>query len=400
MTIDEVDQALAEWESRMRRIDQNLVTLQLDPVHTRLQQSRDGGLDDITRERVLPALDAMQELFARRALLYNMLKQATRLRSGINRWRPAETLRQIEGLLRGPSIMVPAVERAPGQRGLLDISETSVTPDQLLNAMVASFEEARDAVATVGQAWNKLESECRQAGVEVDRLQAVATDLGQDATAALTEVRTQLAAVEARIARDPLGATQSLTGEVFKGLRQLDQRLTELQRQRQQVDADLDQARALLAGVRAAYERVTAARDRCSREVVRDSPAPLPLDPGRIDGLAEWLTTLESTAGARRWHAAAVGLARWLTAAQEARGEAEAAERASLAPLDQRDELLGRLLARRQQARTRAARGQALDPALEQVAAHAERLLRQMPAPLAEAATLVADYETGLQSVG
>lgn len=400
MTIDEVDQALAEWQSRMRRIDQNLVALQLDPVHTRLQQSRDGGLDGITRQRVLPALDAMQELFARRALLYDMLGQATRLRGGLNRWRPGETLRQIEGLLRGPSIVVPAVETRAGQHGLLDISETSVTPDQLLNAMVATFEEARDAVAAVGQAWNELEAECRQAGMEADRLQAVATDLGEDATAALTGVRSQLRAVEARIARDPLGATQSLTGAVFEGLRQLDQHVTELRRQREQVDADLDHARALLAGVRAANERVAAARDRCSREVVRESPAPSPVDPGRIDGLAEWLTTLESTAGAGRWHAAAVGLARWLTAAQEADGEAAAAERANLAPLDQRDELLGRLLARRQQARIRAARGQALDPALEQVAARAEHLLRQMPAPLAEAATLVADYETGLKSVG
>jgi hypothetical protein len=61
MTIEEVDQALAEWQSRLRRIDRNLVALQLDPVHTRLEQSGEAGLEGVTRERVLPALTAMQE---------------------------------------------------------------------------------------------------------------------------------------------------------------------------------------------------------------------------------------------------------------------------------------------------------------------------------------------------
>src|SRR5262245_23326461 len=110
MTTDEVDQALAEWRSRLRRIDENLVALQLDPVHARFEQSRDSGLDGLTRERVLPALTAMQELFAQRGLLYDMVGRAAKLRASLNRWRPAETLREIERLLRGPSIVVPAVE--------------------------------------------------------------------------------------------------------------------------------------------------------------------------------------------------------------------------------------------------------------------------------------------------
>jgi hypothetical protein len=152
--------------------------------------------------------------------------------------------------------------------------------------------------------------------------------------------------------------------------------------------------------MREAHDRAAAALERSRREVVPEGPAPAPLDPGRIDGLAGWLDTLERTAGAGRWPAAAVGLHRWQDAARQALAEAEAAERASLAPLDRRDELLGRLLARRQQARVRAARGQAVDPALEGISVRAERLLRQTPAPLAEAAALVGEYEAGLRTVG
>lgn len=400
MTIDEVDQALAEWESRLRRIDRNLVALQLDPVHTRLEQSGEAGLDGLTRERVLPALNAMQELFARRGLLYDLLGRASNLRAGINPRRPAETLREIEGLLRGPSITVPAVETPLGRRSLLDTDAEMVTPDQLLAAMVASFEAARDVVAAVDQAWKRLEPECRRAGAEADRLQALAAGLGVDAGAALTAVRAQLETVEARVSRDPLGASRTLTTGVFERLGQLDQWLLGLRRQRDRLRADLERARSLLAGLRAAGGRATTALDRCRRELVLDRPLPELDGRGRTEGLAEWLATLQSTAGAGRWAAAGVGMERWLAAAREALAEVESAERTSQGLLDQKEELLGRLGARRQQARVQEARGRALDPGLEQVAARAEALLHQVPTPLSEAAALVADYEAGLRKLG
>jgi len=401
MTIEEVDRDLAEWQSRLRRIDENLVALQLDPVHMRLEQSRDGGLDGVTRERVLPALTAMQELFAQRGLLYDMVRQATGLRAGLNRRKPAETLGEIERLLRGPSIVVPAVETPLGRRSLLDTSEKAVAPDQLLTAMVASFEHARDAVAAVDQAWQQLGPECQRARAEADRLQATASGLGEDATAALAAVRAQLDAVEARVNRDPLGASRSLIEEVFARLGQLEQQLGEIQRRRDQVRAGLDRGRALLTGLWEAGERTSAARERCSREIAPapgEPPPPPPVDPGRVEGLASWLAKLEATAGVGRWAAAGVGLTRWLSTAEGTLKEAEAAERAAVAPLEQRAELLGRLLARRQQARVLAARGQAVDPAADQVAKQAEMLLRQVPTPLAEAAALVADYESRLRT--
>lgn len=400
MTIDEVDQALAEWQSRLRRIDRNLVALQLDPVHTRLEQSGEAGLEGLTRERVLPALTAMQELFARRGLLYDMLGRASSLRAGISRHRPEETLSEVERLLRGPSIAVPAVETPVGRRNLLDTEAETVTPDQLLAAMVASFEVARDVVAAVDEAWKRLEPECRRAGAEADRLQALAAGLGVDAGAPLAAVRAQLAAVEARVSRDPLGASRKLTADVVDRLGRLDQWLLGLQRQRTQLEADLGRAPALLADLRAAGERAGAALARSRSELVLDGPAPETADRGRTEGLAEWLATLERTAAAGRWAAAGVGMARWLAAAQEELAAAENAERASLALLDQKEEALGRLGARRQQARVLEARGRPVDPQLELLAARAEALLRQVPTPLSEAVALVAEYEAGLRRLG
>jgi hypothetical protein len=340
----------------------------------------------------------MRELFARRGLLYDMVEKAKALRAGLNPRRPEAALREIEGLLQGPSIVMPPVATPLARRSLLGTSATSLTPDQLLSAMVASYEVARDAVAAVDHAWQQLDPECRRAAAEADRLQGQAAGLGEDATAELAAARARLAAVEAGITRDPLGASRSLTAEVFERLGQVEQRLGELRRQREQVSGDLERARALLAETRAAPDRAAAALERCRREVVLEGPAPAPVDRGRIDGIGEWLATLERTAAAGRWQAAEVGLARWLAAAQQVHADAAAAERASREPVERRDELLGRLLARRQQARVRAGRsGQALDAALEQKAVRAEGLLRQVPTPLAEAARLVAEYEEGLR---
>jgi hypothetical protein len=341
----------------------------------------------------------MRELFARRGVLYDTVAQAAALRAKLNPRRPNEALAEIERLLRGPSIVLPPVETPLARRSLLGGAETSITPDQLLGAMVQSYEQARDAVAAVDEAWRELDPECQRAAVEADRLEDLANGLGEDATAELAAVRAQLAEVQASVAGDPLGASRSLTAGVFTRLVRAGARLADLRRRRDEVGADLERARALLAEVRAAPERVADAAERCAREVVRDDAGPAPPDPGRIEGLAEWLATLERTTDAGRWAAAEVGVTRWLAAAREVLAAAEAAEGASAAAVERRDELLGRLLARRQQAKVRAARGgPPLDAALEQVAVRAERLLRQVPAPLAEASRLVAEYEARLRS--
>ncbi len=94
-----------------------------------------------------------------------------------------------------------------------------------------------------------------------------------------------------------------------------------------------------------------------------------------------------------RWPSAAVGVTRWLAAAQEVLADEETVERTSSAPLDRRDELLGRLSARRQQARTLAARGRPIDPGLEPLAQQADDLLHRTPVPLADAAEVITAYE-------
>lgn len=204
MTIEEVDRALADWQARLQHIDQNLVDLEEEPVHRRLQSARD-RLEGATRDRVVPALAAMDELFGQRSLLVDVLDRATSLRASVNRRRPGQALVEIESLLRGPSIALPTVETPLARRSLLDAAETtsSISLDQLLGAMVASFEQARDVVAAVAEAWRRLEPECDRAFGEADRTQSLADSLGrnvgEETGSTLTAVRAQLDAVRIRI---------------------------------------------------------------------------------------------------------------------------------------------------------------------------------------------------------
>ena len=406
MSVDDIDRSLTAWKARLQRIDDNLVALETNPSCMLLERAGESGLEGATQARVVPALAAMRELFAQRSLLDDVLDRAAGLRKSLNRVWPGDSLQEIERLLLGPSIALPPVETPIARRGLLDTAETTsiISPDQLLGAMVASFEQARDAVAAVDEAWARLTPEAERAAAEATRLQQVAAGLGQDASAPLGAIRAQLEAVRAQIARDPLGAAGALTNEVAAGLQQLAGQLSGAPdppasgplRPRSGPGPPPGPAGpptngpampTVAARTRSRRRRPThparcpstPAGSRASRNGSRPSTPPWP----RADGPPP-----------------RIGVTRWLAAAQEVLADEETVERTSSAPLDRRDELLGRLSARRQQARTLLARGRPADPGLEPLAQRADDLLHRTPVPLADAAEAVVAYEARLRSAG
>jgi len=400
-TIEEIDRALADWKARLHRIDDNLMALETDSAYTLLEAQGD-ALEGVTRDRVVPALSAMRELFGQRGLLDDVLEKATGLRTGLNRMFPGDRLREIDHLLRGPSIALPPVETPLARRGLLDASETTtaITPDQLLGAMMSSFQEARDVVSAVDEAWARLTPESDRARSDVARLAAVAAALGEDTTRQLTAISAQLDAVTARISRDPLGANRALTDDVNARLTTLELELRSLQDRRDQVRADVGRAHTLLADLHSAHIGACSAHARSQGQVktAAGGPLPCPLDEARIDGLAQWLTTLDATMSEGHWTAAGIGIARWLAAGDQALGEERAIEWANAEPLDRRNDLRGRLGARRQQARAMTARGASFDLQAEEIADRAEAMLDTVPTPVDEAQHLVTDYELRLRA--
>jgi hypothetical protein len=127
------------------------------------------------------------------------------------------------------------------------------------------------------------------------------------------------------------------------------------------------------------------------------APAP-PIEDGLVEGLPPWLAKLDAVAHEGRFQVVEVGLAKWDAAAQGYLEHDGKISGALAALVNRRDELTGRVRARRAQAQARQGRGAAQDPRIDELAREAEKLLARRPTPLAQAAALVERYEEALRT--
>jgi len=404
MTLAEIDDALAFWDARLQIVDENLAALDAEPAAQRIEGSIDAlpePLEGVTKERVGPALAAMRKLFDQRQLLAEMQQRARTLRGSVSPLWPAErTLREIERTLRGPLLRLPAIDIPLARRGLLSgaTAKDLITPEELLDAMKVAFEHARDVVLAMGAAWERLEPALDDAAAEVDELDRLAGVLGAEAAAELASARAQLAAMGARVAHDPLGVEQGFADAFTPLLADLRDRLLALAQEQDRIETDLARAEELLRQLRAEQSAFAAASAHYREEIADTDTAATAVTGERVAGLASWLETLDRTIEAGKWRSAGVGLGRWLTVAEADLTALQGAHTVHEAALAARAELLGRLLARREQAHALLLRGRPLDPALDELAGRAEALLRSRPTPLQEAAGLVAAYEARLRA--
>lgn len=402
MTLETVDAVLCEWQERLRLVDESLLALEADPTYQMLAPGSPAGwiVEGETRRLVEPALDALRELFEQRGKLTGVLDQARDVRSsmsGLAFWGNEEKERRIMELLHGPSIELE-IEMTPlARRALLDpgARDVRIVPQQLLAAMATAFEGARDVVVAVQRAWESLEPSLASMGRRLADAREAAESLGVEAAVRddLAVLDRDLEAMRVGVARDPLGTSADVAQRLAPRIDGLTGRLDVLRALRGRVHGGLASARELHDAVREAHAGARDAVDRMPAEVEGASAPGTPTDAGLIEGLAPWLRKIEEASLAGRWQAAEVGLARWRDAAREYLDHDAKIARALAAVLARRDELSGRLSARRAQAAALVARGASLDPSAEPAARDAEALLARRPTPLAKAKELVERYE-------
>jgi hypothetical protein len=395
--IEQLDQSLADWKDRLSHVDENLMALEQQPT---LRMLDGAALEGETEKRVAPALATLRELFLQRRLLSDTLSRAQQLRQPGARRKPSpEKMAEIQRLLTGASITLPPLQTPIGQRDLLTASERNISPENLLTAMTQAFETARDAVMQVDRAWLRLSTALEEAGDQVLALDTLARSLGEDASAELTDLRTELGVLRGWVARDPLGAETSLDGRLSPLIDQIRVRLEILSRERQQVTDEQDRAHALLTDLRSTHAAGRQAYDRFQREIARAEMVPPIPDATVTEGLAVWLTTIDSTVASGRWSAAKVGLSHWLQAAESQLTTERLAMEASAGPVALREELLGRISARRAQMRALLLRGQPINPELDARARELEEMLEQVPTQIEKVTPLVEEFESDLAPV-
>jgi hypothetical protein len=402
MSVEAIDRVLTEWDERLRRVDESLLALENEPTYQMLApRSRTRApLEGESKRIVMPALDALQELFEHRGRLTEVLDRAKELRESMSPlafWGNDEKEREIQALLYGPSIELPQEMTPLARRALLDpgARDVRVVPEQLLAAMATAFERARDAVVAVQRAWEHVEPSLEAMARRIADARAAAEALGVEPGVRdeLATVERDLEAMRIRVAHDPLGTSSDVESRLAPRIAAVSARLAELAALRDRVAAAAAQARAMLAELRATHARALLAVARLPREVHGAIAPGAPSDSGRIDGLAPWLEKIEEAGRAGRWAAAEIGLGKWREAAQVQLANDSKIAQALDHVLGRRDELVGRLSARRAQAAALAARGVVLGADAEKAARDASQLLAERPTRLARATEAVERYE-------
>ena len=390
-TIADVDRALTQWEERLNRVDANL--LELDQ-HSAMRDLERGPLTGLTARRAASALQELRELFDQRGRLREVLDRARRTRAGMIRRFPArDRLAEIDDLLRGPSIRLPAETAPLGDRALLsDAAGVSLSPDALLVRMQQAFEAARDTVLSAAEAWERLYPALSTLDDELAHFDALTAHLGVALTDELALLQARVMGLRGRLAADPLGVAVELDAEVLPRLTELRERVKRHGGSRRGLERELAGARLLLGEVRAAA--LDLARTETRAEELAGLTAVVGPNSGDIDGLATWLATLEATAVAGKYAAATVGLARWQETVLAERLRLDGRRQQLLQLIDQHGELLGRVRARSAQLAARPGEGR--NALLLRLLAEAEQLLLVRPARLGDARDLLAVVERDL----
>ncbi|MGO9114885.1 MAG: hypothetical protein ACLP9L_37205 [Thermoguttaceae bacterium] len=350
-------------------------------------------LTGATADRAQPAIDGLHVLWFYHALLRDTIGRAKKLRESVSALLPSRSLvGEIERLLHGPSIELPAAATPLQQRGLVAAAEVarSVEPERMLARMNQLFQEARDVVLAIGAAWDDLPQQFIRFEAELSRLAATDGSVPDEIAAA----RERLAALSREFDTDPLTAvngSRALAAEI-EAVRT---RVEQLAIERRRVSDDLLAARRLLAEVGQSHRRAveTVAQSKLKVRSQRAPTPPCPADDALVGALETWLARLDAEVAAKRWQPVRVGIERWNAAARQYLDADREAQVAGELLLNQRRDLRGLFGALKAKA---LANGRAEDPALAAIEQQANELLATRPTPLEALQRVVADYQQRL----
>lgn len=363
--------------------------------HPGLVLMRDPGLSGATQARSRAVRPEVDLLWAHFALLGSLLTRAREIcaqrRPGDHEWA------ELERMLGEPVVALDASGMP------LDGPGVAATRMRL-HEFAGQLERRCAGVAThlseVDTAWTVVAGRLAQASEVMDRLAALAAELGQPEVAATA--KEELVGIAKLDVSDPLSAAPGgrISGPAGTRFDRLDAelaaaqaRLTELRRLRDGYPARAAELRALVDGVARAEEGLVQAYQRVVEKIAEPGLAPLP---SSAAVLRNRLAELDRLRAGGRWNRLAADVSTVEQSAQRA-GE-RAAELRALADglIERRDELRGRLAAYREKA---ARYGLAEDEALTSRYEQARVLLFTAPCDLRASTRAVYEYQRSLTTL-
>ncbi|MGA2127722.1 MAG: hypothetical protein ABSG76_16405 [Xanthobacteraceae bacterium] len=399
MASDRIAAELAAWQDRLAVVSRNLSEINEHPALLRIKARLRAAPDRYAGETssgINDALAALDELWKDYLLINALLDQAGALRKQASLFHDHDA--EIEDLLHGRSIALPAAHIPLAERGLLTRSERSdkVTADELLAAMDSIFTMAKQTVLAVDEAEIRLKPQIAALADEARRLAARADAIGEAGDA---ETARQIAALGDLLAADPLGAVRKV--EQTRAL--LDDwraSLDAAERERATAGAALVAAREALGHLEQLSRQAQSAHQESSAKIGGRSRLPRPTDASVTAQFATWLDTLEARLAGGEWRDARAGLEKWMASCTAHQDTERRILAENLAPLAARDELRGRLKALHAKAGVYAGRGARLDPAAARLADEATDILYGPAADLDKAGRLISAYEAAINLAG
>jgi hypothetical protein len=279
------------------------------------------------------------------------------------------------------------------ERGLFGPAETTVhcSANQLLVRMSESFDHVKEVVAAAAQAWNSLLPRLQTGQTELAAADRLAASLHEEHVPELDALRAQLDAIGERLATDPLSIQPGTADQVITGLIAARRDLEELAGLRDNLTARLDQASGLWAELQRTVE---VARDAHAEAQVKIASPAIPSAPLLDPEFGRHLDRVRALAARSEWRAARRELNEWSHTATSLLANARRVAAACRLPIDQRNELRGRLDAYRAKANRL---GLLEDSRLYELYDRAHRELYSAPTNLTTAQELVRRYQQGLQ---
>jgi len=396
MTLQDIDKALAQWESRLSSAANNLFDLQNDPTYQCLTGTSGlpkTQLSGITANRISPALESVSTLFQCFDLLRCTIDRAVQLRRDLPTLFGAdEKVREIEQLLFGKTLRIPTEQISMAHRSLLSgAGQGCISPDELLNTMVKAFEAARDGVMAVDAAWRDLSGALGNATRELAALHSGLEPLEETEKRELEGVEHALGLRRAQVQSDPLGTSLDLESTVLPVLKHVKSAVEGRVELRRLTEDGLTAAQAKLQGLRNLHRDSVDAWTEAQERITGAGELPPPIPEGRIDSLRDWLDKLREKYDGGMLRPVSIGLHNWNSAAGDCVSDVQKIHAANSAPLEERRELRGRLNALKAKAQAYHVEE---DPGLRALASEAEGLLYSRPTPIDRASDVVAGYQS------
>ena len=396
--LEEIDQMLADWKIKLDLISQNLIDLCGLLTYQRL--SGDSGfspikLTGITKNKVDPALEALNELLQHFDLLSQTIGKARSLRAAMPRFLGADQKAQeIFQLLNQASIQLPVVITPLAQRELLTAARTTrtITPLQMLIAMVNTFQVVKETILAVDRIWSNVEPQLDLTESEIANLQKQGEALGIIDLRTLEISRQTLVSLRDRIESDPLGTSASFD-KINLQIAKMRGNIEQFVQAKAKIQDGFTKASSLLQQLITLNQAAIAVFTE-SQEKITDYPnisPPLPSE--QIEAMEQWLQRLETKLREGLISPISVGLENFIAKASEYITNEKKAIATNSLPIQTRQELRGRLDALKAKA---IAKGHAEDVQLAHLAEQAKQLLYTRPTPLKQAEETVKEYEVML----